>query len=79
MIKVNIFNMKEFLQIVNKCVGEVRLVDSEGRKKNINMQYDIQSDLQHKHNENKQCLRLILDIPNAKDYMKIVFFIIGDC
>lgn len=79
MIKLNILNMKEFLQTVDGCEGPINLLHSNGRKENINKQSLIQSELVQKYRENKNYLKLSLDIPNSKDYMKIVFFSIGDC
>lgn len=79
MIKINIFNMENFLQTVNSCGGAVNLIHPDGRGENINKQYDIQERLRKEHAQNKQYLPLILDIRNTKDYMNIVFFSIGDC
>lgn len=79
MIKLRIFNMKEFLHTVNQCAGPVNLLYPDGRKENINKQYQVQSDLQEKHREYHRCLPLSLEIPNPRDYQQIVFYAIGDC
>jgi len=80
MIRLNILkNMDGFLQAVNECDGPVNLLGPDGRKENMNQQYGIQNELLQKYKENKNYLRLSLDIPTTKDYMKIVFFSIGEC
>ncbi len=79
MIKLNIFDMEGFLQTVNGCGGAVKLLRPDGRKENINRQYGIQKELLQRYRENKDYLRLSLDIPAPKDYLRIVFFAIGDC
>jgi len=79
-IKLNILkNMNGFLQAVNECDGPINLLGPDGRKENINQQYGIQNELLQKYIENKNYLQLSLDIPTPKDYMKIVFFAIGEC
>lgn len=79
MIKVKIFNMKEFLKTVNECAGAVNLLHVGGRRENINKQYEIQNELIRRYEENKRYLNLSLDIPAAEDYMKIVLYVVGDC
>jgi hypothetical protein len=79
MVKLNIFNMKRFLETVNECSGSINLLHPDGRKVNINRQYDIQNDLLQKYRKNNNCLKLSLDIPSMKDYLRIVYFTIGDC
>lgn len=79
MIKLNIMNMNEFLKTVNECIGEVKMIDSDGNKQNVNGQDEIQFDLRRRHRENRNYLQVNLDIPDPKDYLKIVFFTIGDC
>ncbi len=78
MVKLKIFNMKNFLETVNECSGTVNLLYPDGNKENINRQVGIQNELLHKYQENKGCLLLSLDIPTPKDYFRIVYFTIGD-
>ena len=78
-IKLNILNMKEFFQTVNTCNGAVNLLYPDGKKENINRQYELQKELLHKYRENKNHLQLSLDIPDPKDYMSIVYYYAGDC
>jgi len=79
MIKLNILNMKNFLQTVNECSGIVNLLYPDGRKENINKQYEVQNQLLQKYKENKNYLPLSLDIPTPKDYISIVSYYAGDC
>ena len=79
MVKLNIINMTNFLDTVNECNGSVNLLHSDGRKENINKQYDIQKNLLQKYGRNNNYLKLSLDIPNRNDYLRIVYFTIGDC
>lgn len=79
MIKFNIFNMKNFLKTVNGCQGEVYLLSPDGKKTNINGQPKIQRELWEQYRQNKNCLKLVLKIPNPKDYMSIVSYYIEDC
>jgi len=42
-------------------------------------QYLIQNELLRRYKENKNRLSIALDVPNAKDYMSVVFYYAGDC
>ncbi len=79
MVKINIINMKSFLQTVNECSGTVNLLHPDGSRENINKQYGLQRELLQEHRENKNWLRLSLEVPALKDYLRIVYFTIGDC
>lgn len=80
MIKLNILkNLEGFLQAVNECSGAVNLLHPGGGKENINKQYGIQNQLLQKYRENDDYLQLALNIPTPKDYMRIIYFAIGDC
>lgn len=39
----------------------------------------MQSSLWQQYRQNKNCLRLALEIPEPKDYMSIVSYYAGDC
>ena len=71
MIKLNILNMKNFLGTVNSCSGKVNMLCPDGKK--------IQDSLWRQYFQNKNCLCLILEIPNPTDYMNIVSYYAGDC
>ena len=77
-VKLNIFNINNFLKTVNECRGTINLLHQNKKRENINKQYSIQNELLKKHKNNKNFLELSLDIANLKDYMNIVLFTIGD-
>lgn len=79
MMKLNILNVKKFLEIVNMCKGEINMLCTDGKWLNISRQYTFQSDLLKQHKTNKNCLRLTLNIPTPQDYMSIVSYYAGDC
>lgn len=78
MVRLNIQNMKGFLETVNACEGKVNLILGDGRKRNINKRYSVQKELQRKYKENKNYLPLSLEVPTPGDYMRIVCFSIGN-
>lgn len=79
MLKFNILNMKEFLDTVNACHGEVRMIYPEGGRENIKNRYRIQCKLSEQYRENKNCLPIMLEVPEPRDYMKLVAYYAGDC
>lgn len=80
MIKLNILNMKNFLETVNNlCKGEVTMHCPDGKRQNISRQYAIQDELLKEYTANRNCLQLILDITNPHDYISIVSYYAGDC
>lgn len=68
MVKLNILNMKNFLDTVNSYSGKVNMLCPDGKKQNINGEEKIQGSL-----------RLVLEVPNPTDYMNIVSYYAGDC
>ncbi len=79
MVKLNILNMKNFLDTVNACTGKVNMLCPDGKKRNINGEEKVQDSLWRQYRQNKNCLRLVLEIPNPTDYMSIVSYYAGDC
>lgn len=79
MVKLNILDMKNFLDTVNDCIGKVNMIFPNGEKVDINREGREQERLWRLYRQNKNCLRLVLDIPNPKDYMSIVSYYAGDC
>ncbi len=79
MVKLNIYNMKSFLETVNKCSGLVHLILPDGQKVNMNKEYEFQKELLQKHKENKGYTQFSLDIPDSKDYIHIVCCAVVDC
>lgn len=78
-VKLNILNMKNFLDTVNACTGKVNMLCPDGKKRNINGEEKVQGSLWRQYRQNKKCLRLVLEIPNSTDYMSIVSYYAGDC
>lgn len=79
MVKLNILDMKNFLDTVNACTGKVNMLCSDGKRVNINREDELQGSLWQQFLKNKNSLRIILDIGNPKDYMSIVSYYAGDC
>ena len=61
------------------AIGKVYMLCPNGKKQNINGEERIQDSLWRQYFQNKNCLCLILEIPNPTDYMKIVSYYAGDC
>ena len=59
MVKLNILNMKNFLDTVNDCIGKVYMICPNGKKENINGEEKIQNSLWNQYFENKNCLGLM--------------------
>lgn len=78
MVKLNILNLEEFLQVVNGCKGAVNIIQPDGQKEDINKRYDIQQGMWNRYRQNQGRLPLSLDIPNHRDYFSIVYYSIGD-
>ena len=79
MVKLNILNMKRFLETVNACTGRVNMLCGDGKKVNINRAERVQEGLRQEYGQNGNSLRITLEIPNPKDYMSIVSYYAGDC
>ncbi len=79
MVKLNILNMKKFLDTVNACTGKVNMLCPDGNKQNINGEERVQDSLWLQYLQNKNYLRLVLEIPNPMDYMSIVSYYVVDC
>ena len=79
MMKLNILNMKNFLNVVNECRDEDRVILPDGKKKNIRNHYVMQGVLLKEFEKNKGCLKITLEVVNPKDYMSIVSYYAGDC
>lgn len=78
-IKLNILDLKNFLNVVNSCTGKVNMLCPDGKKMNINREEKVQNGLWRQYRQNKNSLRLVLEIPIPKDYMSIVSYYAGDC
>lgn len=79
MMKLKIFNMKNFLAAVNDCEGAVNLVHPDGWRENINKQYYVQKLLTEEYMENGSYLKLWLEVPESRDYMRLVSRYVAEC
>ena len=79
MIRINIFQMNDFLNVVNNCEGPVNLHSPDGTVIDIRQSPATQEGLKRQHQAEGCYSSLQLDIPMKTDYMNIVFFSIGDC
>lgn len=79
MMKLRIFNMKNFLAAVNDCEGAVNLVYPDGWRENINKQYYVQKLLTEEYMENGSYLKLRLEVPESRDYMRLVSRYVAEC
>lgn len=78
-VQLNILNMKNFLETVNDCAGEIFLIRTGEGRVSINKKETIQERLWQEYHQNKNYLPLTLEIPDPGDYRKIIFYYIGDC
>jgi len=53
-VKLNILNMKIFLDTVNSCSGKVNMLCPDGKKQNINGEEKIQGSLWRQYSQNKK-------------------------
>ncbi len=79
MVKLNILNMKNFLDTVDACREEVCVFCEDGTKRNIRRDREAQNRLWEQYRRNRNCLGIRLEISNPKDYMSIVSYYAGDC
>ena len=56
-VKLNILNMKNFLDTVNSCSGKVNMLCPDGKKQNINGEEKIQGSLWRQYSKNKNYFR----------------------
>lgn len=74
MIKLNILNMKNFLKVVNQCVGRIMVASPDGKRTDINGRTGIQHRLQAEYLENGKCLPLTLEFDYPADYFAVVSY-----
>lgn len=79
MIKLRIFNLEQFLDTADQCLGPVNWLESGGDRIDIRGNKTAQQTLKKRFNEQKGLLILRLHIAEVKDYFKLVFFSIADC
>ncbi len=78
-MKLTILNLNNFLETVNACTGKVNMLCQDGKRVDINKEEAVQDGLRRQYQQNKNCLQVVLEIPNPKDYMSIVSYYAGDC
>ena len=69
--KTEYFEHEKFLDTVNACTGKVNMLCPDGKKLNINEEEKIQDSFWRQYRQNKDCLQLVLEIPNPTDYMRL--------
>ncbi|MEY8355314.1 hypothetical protein AALB39_18425 [Lachnospiraceae bacterium 54-53] len=79
MIRLDIFKMNDFLNVVDHCGGPVVLHSQDGTVTDIRQNPAAQNNLKQQHQAEGGRSRLRLDIPEKTDYMDIVLFSLGDC
>lgn len=78
MVKLTIFDMRHFLRQVDVCRGEVWMLYPEGGRTDLRDK-GIQKYVMKEHGRNGNCSRLNLQIPDARDHMRLVLTYAGDC
>lgn len=78
-IKLNILNMKDFLETINACTGRIFMHDPDDGKVDIRKEGQVQNRLWNRYFQNRKSLKLVLEISDPGDYMKIVSWYAGDC
>lgn len=72
MVKLNISSIKDFLKTVNECNGPINLLSGDGKKEDLTAHVSKQHEMLQLYQKEKGFLRLTLEIPDPKDYMKLV-------
>ncbi len=78
MIKINIFTMERFLEVVDRCEGPVYLQQPNGGKVDIVKSAGAWDNLRQRHKDNSGYLKVSLEIPKVRDYLSIVHYAIAD-
>lgn len=78
MIKLYIFNLEEFLDLADQCSGPVSLLTKDKKSADIRNNCIIRRNLYREHALNNGRLNLCLNVPEVKDYFRLVNFSIGD-
>lgn len=72
MIKLNILNMKHFLQVVDECSGSIKKINEDGTRSDIRRNENLQNALLFEFFQNKNFFSIILEIPQPRDYFRII-------
>ena len=78
MIKLYIFDLDAFLDLADQCSGPVRLLTEDEKTVDIRNNRRVHKNLLREHARKGGRLNLRLNIPEVKDYFRLVNFSIGD-
>lgn len=79
MMKLNILNMQNFLQVVDACHGAVRLLPPLGTRQDIRRDAAARRCLLDAFHRGGGALTVTLQAADPSDYMAIVSYYAGDC
>lgn len=79
MLKINVFNIERFVEVVNHCQGPVNLLTSDGAYKDLRRNDYLQQVVYSVQENNAIGIPLYIDIPVTRDYMRLVYFMMSDC
>ncbi len=79
MIKLNILNLKNFMEELDQCQGIVYMLGRNGKRDVLGRQPDIHANLKQRYLEGGGCLPLTLEFSDPGDYMRMVSYYAGDC
>lgn len=79
MVRLDILDMRAFLQVIDRCKGAVWLLLGDGRRVALPRQPQLYQSLRQRHSENGGILPLTLRIDDPGDYMRIISYYAGDC
>ena len=78
MLKLNILDIKRFLQVLDTCTPRVEIVEADGTRCCPKVTA-VQESLRQRFAAAGNYLPLTLHVPDAGDYTKIVCYYVGDC
>lgn len=79
MLKLNVLNVNRFWDTVNGCEDTVRLICEDGQKLELNKAYGLQEELSSKNTDPEDGMQVMLEVPGASDFRRILSFCYGDC
>lgn len=79
MLKINVFNIERFVEVVNHCQGPVNLLTSDGAYKDLRRNEYLQQAVYSVQENNAIGIPLHIDTPITRDYMRLVYFMMSDC
>ena len=79
MMKIYVYNMQHFIETVDSCEGPVKMVTSDGIFEDLRGNEFLQNILSSFHAGHTSAMPLNLNVQVTKDYMRLVYFMMGDC